>query len=107
LSRPHSGQEHSIVSVTIERILSQGDSYFEAIATSVQIAQEGRNLAEDGLDLHNCLISGAYTIEELTSFLSSMIRLAKTAYDRAHATVERFRSIRREIFKVKLYSTRF
>jgi len=81
----------------IKNIRSEGNSYFSAIVMSVQTASDGQTLAADALDLCQFL-TNQHPPEQLKAFLRSMLQNAADSHRRALETVERFRSIRRNIF---------
>jgi hypothetical protein len=86
----------------VDAIVHQADIYFDAISSSVETANDGCTFGGDAISLCEFIASGNHSIQELKSFVQSMLVMASNGQNRATKTSDAFRGVRAELIKVRL-----
>lgn len=86
----------------VQRIVLQANEYSASVIQSLDTVNDGWTFASDVIALTDYMSIGQSSVEDLKSFLVSMVEFSSTAHQRALAANERFRRIRRELFQVCL-----
>jgi hypothetical protein len=94
--------QHDVIAVMVDAIVHQADIYFEAISSSVETANDGCTFGGDAISLCEFIASGKHSMQELKSFVQSMLIMASNGQNRATKTSDAFRGVRAELIKVRL-----